>query len=257
LKEEKTGQLLYYFYFCLMTGHLVKPYFLFLVIGFFSLPACAQKDFGGSFMMSFKYTPERSKASDSLLWNIDNGKMVLEIQDEMKKKGVSKRVLFNPSDSTWTMGMEFSKVKQATRIHAASLFSDSSEHKKITVKTTGHKSPVSGFNCHEVLIESDEYKSVLWIADDLNFNLSRLYKMLAHCGMMGDLVGKGDWFLWKPKKGMVLQANVTKKLTGESYTMTISGLTNAITNPSLFSLTGYRISDIPEGQHCGPITDGK
>ena len=207
--------------------------------------------------MSFTSSPERPKKQPALLWNIDVVKMALEIQDEMKQKGVSKRVIFSPADSTWTMGMEFGNVKQATRIHAASMYRDSSEEKKINIKTTRAKCNLEGFQCHEVIVESEDYKATIWVAESLDFNLCKIYKMLDHCGMMRDFVGTGDWFLWPNKKGMILEVNSTKKSTGESYVMSITQLKEDIVDNSLFNLAGYKISDIPEGQHCGPIVEGK
>jgi len=234
-----------------------KVFFVFLFMNFRMEAAFCQQAFRGSFMMSFTFSPEQTKKSDSLWWNIDQGKMALEIQDEMKKKGVSKRVLFDPADSTWTMGLEFSKVKQGTRIHAASMFKDSTEENKIRVKSSGKKRIIAGHTCHEVLTQSDTYSSVIWVTDDFNFNLCRLYKMLAHCGMMGSQVGKGDWFLWKQKKGMILEVVSRKNSSGESCTLTITQLKEGVINSSFFSFAGYKISDIPEGQHCGPVAEEK
>ncbi len=166
-------------------------------------------------------------------------------------------MLFNPVDSTWTMGMEFGNVKQATRIHAASMYQDSSTGKKNDVKILRNKRIVDRLSCHEIHIDSKEYASILWVTNDFNFNLWRIYKLLSHCGMMGEFVGKGDWFLWANKKGMILEVTSTSKSTGESYTMSITEINEGVLNSSLFSLAGYKISDIPEGQHCGPVVEGK
>src|SRR5258708_31762987 len=116
---------------------------VFILLNFFVINTSAQSSFRGSFLMSF-ISEEKNKINAPLLLNVDSGKMVMEIQDEMKKKGVSKRVLFDPVDSTWTMGIEFTNVKQATRIHAAAMFRDSTEKKKITVKVTREKRLIEG-----------------------------------------------------------------------------------------------------------------
>src|SRR5262245_7635112 len=72
----------------------------------------AQSRFQGSFIMSFEAVESRAgNANHPMLWNIETdreeSRMAMEIQDSMQRKGVSKRVLFNPLDSTWTMLIEF------------------------------------------------------------------------------------------------------------------------------------------------------
>lgn len=217
----------------------------------------AQNQFRGSFLMSFYSTSEKSKSMAPLFWNVDHGKMAMEIRDEMQKKGVTKRVMFNPSDSTWIMAMEFGNVKQATRIHAAAMFRDSLKNQKLEIKTSKEKKIIEGFHCYHVTIESKEYASSLWVTDEIQFNLPWIYRLLAHCGMMSDFIVRSDWFLWKKNKGMILEVTSVKKETGESYTMNISWLQPGVINQSAFNLDGYKISDIPEGLNCGPVTETK
>ena len=124
--------------------------FSFLLIFAVSIPAFVegQTYFNGSFLMDFKTSMDTEK-DFPMIWNIerelDGGRMVLEIQDEMQKMGVSKRVLFNPKDSTWTMMMQYNKVKQGTRIHAAKMFNDSIKPKSFEINNTKEKRIISGY----------------------------------------------------------------------------------------------------------------
>ncbi len=136
-----------------------------------------------------------------LLWYIEKkstgGKMALEIQDEMILKGVSKRVLFDPVDSLWTMLIEFNDNRQGTRIHAASMFRDTAIAKIIKITRTKEKRNIEGYKCNKIILESNRYISELWVTEQIRFNLGYIYKLLSHCGMMSDMVRKGDWFTEK------------------------------------------------------------
>lgn len=231
-------------------------FFIVLIAFLYSSIASAQGNFRGSFIMSFPSGLGSSNSKDApMLWNIDSSKMIMEVQDEMKKKGVSKRVLFNIKDSTWTMIMQFNKVNQATRMRASAMFHDSIIKPKI--KLTSEWKKISGYNCRKTIFESKDYNAEVWVCNELKFNLCKIYKMLSHCGMMNEFTRKGDWFYWKNPKGMIMEVTSTKKSTGESYTMAISEVAPGEINYALFDLKGFKISEIPEGQSCGPTVNEK
>lgn len=220
----------------------------------------AQHSFRGSFLMSFRSSAESEK-NPALLWNIqagnDGGKMMLEIQDDMKKKGVSKRVIFNTSDSTWTMLLEFVNSKQGSRIHAASMFRDTTTLQKITMKKSTDRRTIDGYRCKKIILESDAYLAEAWLTNQFTFDLCYIYKLVSHCGLMGEFVRDGDWFNWKNARGMIIEVTSTKKKNGESYTMNISNVTTDPISEDLFSVKGFKISDIPDGQNCGAKEEEK
>jgi len=75
--------------------------------------------------------------------------------------------------------------------------------------------------------------------------------------MISDFIRKGDWFRADVIPGMILQVISTNKPTHESYTLTVSGIKPGIINQKFFSTSGFRISDIPEGQNCGVAVEEK
>ncbi|MEP7168792.1 MAG: hypothetical protein ABI855_05425, partial [Bacteroidota bacterium] len=95
------------------------------------------------------------------------------------------------------------------------------------------------------------------ITPDINFNLSKTYKLLCHCGLMGEFAEKGNWYLMKKPKGMVLEVTSKRKNNGSAYTMNISAIQPGIISEKLFNLSGFKFSDIPEGQNCGAVVKGK
>lgn len=210
--------------------------------------------------MTFKSSHEGDQ-NYPLLWNIQSssngGKMVMEIEDEMRQKGVSKRVMFNPVDSTWIMMMEIRNIKQGTRIHRAAMYRDTTKEIKTKTVETRLKRNIGGYDCKKIIRETKYYYTELWITDQINYNICTAYKLLSHCGMMSENVRKGDWFNFKNKKGMILEITTKNKLTGDSYTISISQLKLNEINPKLFDMAGFKISDIPEGQNCGPVVEGK
>jgi len=226
-----------------------------LIFAFYVFTAHAQEVFRGSFVMSFEFPSSQGKSEPPFLWNIDGSKMAMEIQDEMKNKGVSKRVLFDPADSSWVMSISYNKVKQATRIHAAAMFRDSITHELPVVKKTRLTKMISGYPCRLYKMESSLYSAECWFTGAIEFDIGNICKLLQHCGMMSAMVGKGDWFYREQKKGMILEVKSTSKKSGESYTMLISSLEQNAVNPALFSLDGFKISEIPEGQNCAPILE--
>ncbi len=213
-----------------------------------------QENFSGNLLMSFKASIGPNK-DFPLLWNIEKepegGRMVLEIQDDMQKKGVSKRVLFNPNDSTWIMMMEYNLVKQGTKIHAAKMFNDTINPGLFKIKKTKEKRTISGQECKKIILTSDKYISEVWITKKLKLNLSYIYKLLSHCGLMSEFVRNGDWYNFNNISGMIVEVTSKNKSTGESYTMSISDIKPGVINNAFFSTNGFRISDIPEGQNCG------
>ncbi len=222
-------------------------------------PLHGQQTFNGSFLMTFTLS-EPITDNPPMLWNIESaangGRMAMELQDDMIKKGVSKRVLFNPKDSTWTMLMSFNNVKQGARIHRADMFREKKGSAKFSVTTAQTKRIIEGYHCVKVITESKNYRAEIWITKELKFDVCRIYKLLNHCSMINDIVRKGDWFN-SNLYGMILEVTSTNKSTGQSYSMSISSLKlNEITS-SLFTTKDFRISDIPEGQNCGIALDEK
>lgn len=224
---------------------------IFLVFPQFSY---GQDEFSGSF--NIHYEESEFIKDFPMVWHIQpksaGGKMAMEIQDEMKPKGVSKRILFDPIDSTWTMLIEYNKVKQGTSIRSASLFLDSIKTDKPILKKTKYKKVIDNYSCRKVILESDNYISELWITEEFRFDLCLIYRLLAHCGMTSDFVSKGDWYHYNKMKNFILEVTSVNKKTGAHYTLRINSVKPNETNPSFFQLKGFRISQIPEGQKCGP-----
>ena len=68
---------------------------------------------------------------------------------------------------------------------------------------------------------------------------------------MSEFVRNGDWYKFNKINGMILEVTSKNKSTGESYTMSISEIKTGVINNTFFSINGFLISDIPEGQNCG------
>ena len=236
-----------------------KPIILCVLIACF-FDTTGQDIFHGSFLMSFKSSSNENTEAP-MLWNIESvaagGKMGLEIQDEMLIKGVSKRVIFNPADSTWTMLLSLNSVKQGTMVRRAAMYREE-ETKKITkVLNTEEKRIINGYKCRKTIVESKAYIAELWITDKVKFDLCRIYKLLAHCGMVSEFMRKGDWFYWHNDKGMILEVLSRNKESGENYSMTISDIKKDVVNEKAFDMIGFKISEIPEGQNCGVKMEDK
>jgi hypothetical protein len=235
------------------TGYIpvISLLFFILSVGVFS-ETCAQSAFRGSFMMSFS-APGNAK-NDPFLWTVEQRsgykKMALEIQDEMLLKGVRKRVVFDPADSTWTMLISFNKVKQGTRIHAAAMFRDTATHKPVQITKTKETKLIGKYLCKKMIVESEKYIAEVWYSDKIKFNLCGVYRLLSHCGMMSDVVRSGDWFTNRNLKTMVMEVTSTNKSTNLSYKMNISQVNHHV-DSSFFDTKGFRIANIPEGQNCG------
>ena len=50
-------------------------------------------------------------------------------------------------------------------------------------------------------------------------------------------------------------SNIEKKITGETYTMSISIVKSGDINNSYFTTDGFKISDITEGLNCGVVEE--
>jgi len=236
----------------------LKNSYIILFILLLPSGARGQKIFDGSFMMSFN-TEGVEKSFVPMLWNVDGKQTLIELQDEMRARGVSKRVLFSPADSTWTMTISFNRVKQGTRIHAAAMYRDTAVFKP-RLRMTNSSRLINGLKCRKYIIESKDYIAEIWVTDQYIYNIAFIYKLLSHCGMMGEFVSQGDWFMSKEIKGMIMEIHSVRKSAGkvnQSYTITISQLNPGAPDHTLFNLDGFKISDIPEGQHCGPVETGK
>ncbi|HKR04465.1 MAG TPA: DUF4412 domain-containing protein [Bacteroidia bacterium] len=231
---------------------------LILFLSFYQVfTSSAQKLFTGSFMMTFTSSKEIIKKDPPMFWNVDSGKVMMEIQDEMYKKGVSKRVLFTPADSTWTMIMHLNKVKEAVRVHANAMFRDTMKTPAIKISATKEKKIIEGYECKKIIIENKDYRDEAWIAQEVKFDLCKIYKMLCHCGLMGEFTEKGNWYLVKKPKGMVLEVTSKRKDNGNTYTMNISEFLPGSISGKLFDLKDFKFSEIPEGQNCGAMVKEK
>jgi glucan-binding YG repeat protein len=180
----------------------------------------------------------------------DGGKMTFELQDEMKKKGVSKRVLFDPADSTWTMLIAFNKIKQGSRIHAGSMYSDTIKHIPLIVKSTREKKIINGYSCNKIILESEENIAEGWVTKEIKFDLCQIYKLLSHCGMMNEYIQKGDWY-FANSNNMIVELNSRNKETGKIFSLKISNILPGDMNENFFKIDDFKIADIPEGLNCG------
>ena len=106
----------------------VKITFCFLLLISQTAVARNPLPFRGSFLMTFSESNPSQKNVFPFQWSVDITKMGMEIMDDMNKKGVSKRVVYNLTDSTWLMLMHYNTVSQATRIHANAMFRDTMGH---------------------------------------------------------------------------------------------------------------------------------
>lgn len=212
--------------------------------------SCAQ-NFRGRFLMSFSFNTKENMPP--LLWNVDGDKIAIEIQDTMKRRGVTRRILFSAKDSTWTMAMAFNNVKQATRMRTKNM-----EGKETPLNPKALK-PVSGTYTSEhyavtkLVYDSKECTDSISTISTIAFDLPCYYTMLCHCGLVNQSLRKGRWHTLKKSRGMIIYARSFDKKSGELYTVSISDIKHGDINPSLFSLEGFKISDIPEGQSCGPM----
>lgn len=234
-----------------MTSRLKMAALLILALPVFCV-AQRPLPFRGSFLMSFNEEGLGQKKAWPFQCTTDISKTGLEIKDDMNKKGVLKRILYNEVDSTWLMLIGYNKVKQATLIHARAMFSNKMKSPVVITKPTGEKKVISGYTCMKYITVSENDSAVVWASQDLQFDLGRLYKMLSHCGMMSSYVDEGTWFYSRKIKGMVLEVTSFTKKTGAFYTMNISDIRPNEINESYFDISGYRISNIPEGENCGP-----
>jgi hypothetical protein len=224
-----------------------------------SVDVFSQKDFSGAFTMRIQ-TSDPSDKEWPLNWYIqsksEGRKMAMLISDDQAQKGVIKRVIFNPSDSTWFMLMGINKIKQGTKIHRAAMFRDSTEKAIYKLVNSNETKVIEGYKCRKFTLKTKKNESEIWITNQLNCNIGFLYKLLRHCGMIESSARKGDWHRAKLMKGMILEVRSLNLSNGEFYTMKISNLQAGITKPELLDIDGYRISVIPEGQNCGvPETD--
>ncbi|CAN5367225.1 hypothetical protein BH11BAC2_BH11BAC2_26620 [soil metagenome] len=238
---------------------LIK-YLLIGVISFCHTNLFAQQQFNGAFLMSF--TNSVNSVEDfPLEWQIeskaDGGKMMLEIKDEANKKGVKKRVMFNPLDSTWTMLMEIGTVRQGSKVHRAMMFRDSVLSEKVNITATKEYKTINNYSCRKYIRESKRYHSEIWVSSKFDFDICKIYYLLSHCGMMSDFMRKGDWFYWKNSRGMIMEITSKDKQKEESYSIQISQIELNKVNPQLFVTKGYKISEIPEGQNCGVAVEEK
>jgi hypothetical protein len=236
-----------------MLKFLIQYFIIFSLI-LKSAGAFSQKDFSGAFTMRIQ-TSDPSDKEWPLNWFLqsksEGSKMAMIIKDDQSQKGVIKRVIFNPSDSTWLMLMGINKIKQGTKIHRAAMFRDSTERVIYRLANSNETKFIEGYKCRKFILKTKKNESEIWVTNQLNCNIGFLYKLLRHCGMIESSARKGDWHRAKLIKGMILEVRSLNLATGDIYTMKISNLQPGASNPELFEIDGYRISVIPEGQNCG------
>ena len=213
--------------------------------------------FRGSFKMSFSESSPGQKKMWPLGCTSDVVKLGLEFQDEMKTKGVQKRIVYDLADSSWLMLMEYNKIKQGIRIKSAAMFGDSMTAPEIKVKSVPGEKIIEGYRCRKNIAESKSDSAVMWVTNEINFDICRLYKMLAHCGMMSGSFVDGSWFYTTNMKGMVMEVTSVNRKTSQSYTMNISSIRPNDVHFDFFDLDGFTMTDIPEGQNCGPMVNEK
>ncbi|MEO8086726.1 MAG: hypothetical protein ABI763_07900 [Bacteroidota bacterium] len=235
----------------------MQAYFRFLLVLLMAIShaGTAQRilPFRGSFLMSFSEGNASQKKAWPFHCTTDVTKTGIEIKDDMNAKGVNKRIIYNLLDSSWLMLLSYNNVKQATRIHANAMFSDKMVVPKVSMRLTHETKLIDGYRCDKYIIESEKDSAVVWVAAEFNFDLCKLYKMLAHCGMMSSYVDDGTWYFAKQIRGMVLEVTSYSKSNGTSYSMLISGIQqNEIIIP-YFDLAGYKITDIAPGENCGQV----
>ena len=131
------------------------------------------------------------------------------------------------------------------------MYRDTTSHRKTTYRFASGKKNILGYKCKKLIIESDSSTAEVWVTDQIKFDLCKVYRLLSHCGLMSEVVRKGDWFYNKKIKAMVMEVTSKNKSNGETYTMTISNIKPGIIDSSHFTTNGFRISEIPEGQNCG------
>ena len=189
-----------------------------------------------------------------LLWNVDGDKIAIEIQDTMKRKGVTRRILFNALDSTWLMCMEFNDVKQATRMRTKNMAGKEINYNKKYLKSLQTKITAGNYTAEKMVYTTKQSTDTLAITRQLNFDLPKYYTLLCHCGLINISLREGKWYHIKKNTGMMLNVKSVDKKTNNSYTVSISKIIPDEINPALFSIKGFKIADIPEGQSCGPMT---
>lgn len=214
--------------------------------------AYAQQTFRGSFLMSFAFSTKENMPP--LLWNVDGNKIAIEIQDTMKRKGVTRRILFNALDSTWTMCMEFNDVKQGTRMRTKNMVGKEVSFKPSQLKKLNTTSSSGSYVADKMVFETKAAIDTLAITQQVNFDLPKHYALLSHCGLINISLRKGNWYNIKKSKGMVTYVKSVDGKSNNSYTVSITNIKPGNINPALFSTKGFKISDIPEGQSCGPMT---
>ena len=152
----------------------------------------AQQRFRGSFLMSFSFSTKENMPP--LLWNVDGDKIAIEIQDTMKRKGVTRRILFNALDSTWLMCMEFNDVKQATRMRTKNMAGKEINYNKKYLKSLQTKITAGNYTAEKMVYTTKQSTDTLAITRQLNFDLPKYYTLLCHCGLINISLREGKWY---------------------------------------------------------------
>ncbi len=234
----------------------LEPLFGLLLL--FSNLSFGQNTFVGTFSMNFQTNYSDTTNLCKLNWTIDkignNNRQVMEMDDDMKRRGVNKRVLFDFIDSSWTMVMAIKNIKQGTKIKATKMYKDSCDSKKINLKQIKGQEIISGLKCRKLLITNSDYESEVWITDQYNYDASKLYELMLHCGLMNPILKKGKWYEYHlRKKGMIIKVKTKNKIIDEYYIMQLDQIKQGKINYSDFDISGYKISVIEEGKNCGAV----
>ena len=134
--------------------------------------------------MSFSEGRQDQKQAWPFECTVDITQINMEVKDDMNKKGVTKRILYNLADSFWLMLMQYNNIKQGTHNQTKAMFRDTMASSHIRTKAMKAEKIIEGYRCIKFVVISETDSGVMWIAPDLKFDLGRLYKMLSHSGMI-------------------------------------------------------------------------
>ena len=237
-------------------GHTICRLLITLAFSIFN--SYGQVAFEGTFQMNFNTSTNIKSDLGALIWSIDKpgkgNRVAMEIEDEMKKKGVNKRVLFDFNDSSWTMVMAIKNIRQGTKIMSRKMYRDSCSIKKINKKEVKEPEIISGLKCKKIIITNAGFESEVWITDQYNYDLSKMYELMLHCGLMDPMLKKGKWYEYHiRKKGMIIKVRTQNKETGENYSLQIDHIRPGNISPIAFDLKDYKISIIEEGKNCAAV----
>ena len=98
---------------------------------------------------------------------------------------------------------------------------------------------IEGYNCHKLLVKTDQASSEVWVTNDVDFSFDAISTALSQ--------GAKDASMPTGYKGFPIQI-ITMKGT-DKVTMTFKNIKKGPVNDSLFDLTGYKLTEMPSGLH--------